>query len=352
MALAELHIVDLLSLALGYLLGSIPFGLILARLAGHGDLREIGSGNIGATNVLRTGSKGLAALTLILDMLKGTAAVLIGAQFGPNAALLGGLGAFLGHLVSRLARLSRRQGRRHLSRRADRPLLAGRAPLRRRLARSGRAHPLLFPRRARGECRRAFVARLHGRASCRRASACVLVASLLAPRRQYRPPPPGRGGSDWRERILDSGHKAPEAKARTQLNDRQRLSWLRLIRSENVGPSTFRALVNQFGGAEAALQALPVLSRRGGRDSIRMCSRSPRPRPNLKRRGVPARISSPSASSATRRRSAQVDAPPPLIYAKGKLELAEGPDRRHCRGAQRLCRRPEAHAPACHRTRT
>jgi glycerol-3-phosphate acyltransferase PlsY len=98
MALAELHIVDLLSLALGYLLGSIPFGLILARLAGHGDLREIGSGNIGATNVLRTGSKGLAALTLILDMLKGTAAVLIGAQFGPNAALLGGLGAFLGHL--------------------------------------------------------------------------------------------------------------------------------------------------------------------------------------------------------------------------------------------------------------
>jgi glycerol-3-phosphate acyltransferase PlsY len=98
MALAELHIVDLFSLTLGYLLGSIPFGLILARLAGHGDLREIGSGNIGATNVLRTGSKGLAALTLILDMLKGTAAVLIGAQFGPNAALLGGLGAFLGHL--------------------------------------------------------------------------------------------------------------------------------------------------------------------------------------------------------------------------------------------------------------
>jgi glycerol-3-phosphate acyltransferase PlsY len=98
MALAELSIHNLLSLALGYLLGSIPFGLILARLAGHGDLREIGSGNIGATNVLRTGSKGLAALTLILDMLKGTAAVVIGAQFGPTAALLGGLGAFLGHL--------------------------------------------------------------------------------------------------------------------------------------------------------------------------------------------------------------------------------------------------------------
>ncbi len=86
------------SLAIGYLLGSIPFGLILTKLTGRGDVRNIGSGNIGATNVLRTGSKGLAALTLALDMLKGTAAVLICGQLGPYAALAGGLGAFLGHL--------------------------------------------------------------------------------------------------------------------------------------------------------------------------------------------------------------------------------------------------------------
>jgi acyl phosphate:glycerol-3-phosphate acyltransferase len=89
---------DLLALIVGYLLGSIPFGLVLTKLAGHGDLRRIGSGNIGATNVLRTGAKKLAALTLVLDALKGTAAVLIGARFGPDAAVLGGLGAFLGHL--------------------------------------------------------------------------------------------------------------------------------------------------------------------------------------------------------------------------------------------------------------
>ena len=95
---ADLTLFDFLAFAIGYLLGSVPFGLILASLAGHGDLREIGSGNIGATNVLRTGSKGLAALTLLLDMLKGTAAVLIGARFGQDAALLAGLGAFLGHL--------------------------------------------------------------------------------------------------------------------------------------------------------------------------------------------------------------------------------------------------------------
>jgi glycerol-3-phosphate acyltransferase PlsY len=84
---------------LGYLLGSIPFGLVLTRLAGTQDLRSIGSGNIGATNVLRTGRKGLAAATLILDTLKGTAAVLIAAHFGGrDLALLAALGAFLGHL--------------------------------------------------------------------------------------------------------------------------------------------------------------------------------------------------------------------------------------------------------------
>jgi glycerol-3-phosphate acyltransferase PlsY len=84
---------------LGYLLGSIPFGLILTKLAGTQDLRSIGSGNIGATNVLRTGRKGLAAATLLLDMLKGTAAVVISGYFGgPNAAMLAALGAFLGHL--------------------------------------------------------------------------------------------------------------------------------------------------------------------------------------------------------------------------------------------------------------
>jgi acyl phosphate:glycerol-3-phosphate acyltransferase len=83
----------------GYLLGSIPFGLILTRLAGTQDLRAIGSGNIGATNVLRTGRKGLAAATLLGDMLKGTVAVLLAKQYGgQDLAILAALGAFLGHL--------------------------------------------------------------------------------------------------------------------------------------------------------------------------------------------------------------------------------------------------------------
>jgi glycerol-3-phosphate acyltransferase PlsY len=87
------------ALALGYLLGSIPFGLLLTRAFGGPDIRAIGSGNIGATNVLRTGRKGLAAATLLCDMLKGTAAVLIArGLFGSDAALAAGLGAFIGHL--------------------------------------------------------------------------------------------------------------------------------------------------------------------------------------------------------------------------------------------------------------
>ena len=83
----------------GYLLGSIPFGLLLTRLAGTEDLRSIGSGSIGATNVLRTGRKGIAAATLLGDALKGTLAVIIcGYYGGPNAAMLAAFGAFLGHL--------------------------------------------------------------------------------------------------------------------------------------------------------------------------------------------------------------------------------------------------------------
>lgn len=86
-----------LVLIAGYLLGSIPFGLILTRLTGAGDLRQIGSGNIGATNVLRTGRKGLAAATLLLDMAKGAAAVCIARWIGPDFAVMGGVAAFIGH---------------------------------------------------------------------------------------------------------------------------------------------------------------------------------------------------------------------------------------------------------------
>ena len=89
----------LFALALGYLLGSVPFGVILTRIAGLGDVRDIGSGNIGATNVLRTGNRPLAALTLILDCLKATAAILLAqCWFGEESGIFAATGALLGHL--------------------------------------------------------------------------------------------------------------------------------------------------------------------------------------------------------------------------------------------------------------
>ena len=91
-------IVIILATAIGYLLGSIPFGLLLTRLAGLGDVRKIGSGSIGATNVLRTGNKAVAALTLILDIAKGVAAALIGARWGVHATLAASAAVVLGHM--------------------------------------------------------------------------------------------------------------------------------------------------------------------------------------------------------------------------------------------------------------
>ena len=121
------------------------------------------------------------------------------------------------------------------------------------------------------------------------------------------------------------GGKPPSSESGARLSERQRLSWLRLIRSENVGPATFRALVNQFGGAEAALTALPMLSRRGGgTQSIRVCTEAE----------ALAELEAADRAGATLVAMgeqgyppalAQVDAPPPLLYAKGKLELAASP---------------------------
>ena len=90
--------IAVMSLILGYVLGSIPFGLVLTRAAGLGDIRSIGSGNIGATNVLRTGNKKLAAATLLLDALKGTFAAIIASYWGMEAAMIAGFSAFIGHL--------------------------------------------------------------------------------------------------------------------------------------------------------------------------------------------------------------------------------------------------------------
>ena len=143
MGLSALEMI--VSLVFGYLCGTIPFGLILTKSAGLGDIRSIGSGNIGATNVLRTGNKKVAALTLVLDALKGTLpALLMGWLYGPQAAVLAGLAAFFGHLFPHVAGLQGRQGCRHHHRRALRTLLAVGPDLHRGMDCDGRAVPHLL----------------------------------------------------------------------------------------------------------------------------------------------------------------------------------------------------------------
>jgi DNA processing protein len=118
---------------------------------------------------------------------------------------------------------------------------------------------------------------------------------------------------------LGKTNKRPE-----RLNDVQRLAWLRLIRSENIGPATFRALVNQFGGASAAIEAVPELSRRGGRQTIRLCTVAEAENElDAARRGGMQLVA--LGEHGYPPALAQVDAPPPLIYVKGRLELADMP---------------------------
>jgi DNA processing protein len=116
----------------------------------------------------------------------------------------------------------------------------------------------------------------------------------------------------------------PKQKSASRLNHQQRIAWLRLIRSENVGPATFRALVNEFGGAEAAIDALPLLSRRGGRSDIRLCTEAEAEAELEAAKSLgasPVAIGEPGYPPAL----AQIDAPPPLLYVKGRLALADIP---------------------------
>ena len=152
-------------------------------------------------------------------------------------------------------------------------------------------------------------------------------------------------------RRSEPGTKAPSARSAVQLNDRQRLSWLRLLRSENVGPATFRALVNQFGGAEAALAALPALSRRGGRASIRVFTEAE----------AEAEVEAADRAGAHLVAMGETGYPPALTHvdappATSLCQRAGSSSRRvpSSPWSAPATVRPfaEIHTPACHRART
>ena len=305
-----------LALALGYCLGSIPFGLVLTRLLGAGDLRSIGSGNIGATNVLRTGRKGLAAATLALDALKATLAVVLAWwAFGPPTALAAAAGAVFGHIYP--VWLKFRGGKGVATYLGGLIGLAwpaaivfavvwlAVAALTRYSSAAALAATIASPiaMAAIGEGRRG------GR--LRRA----LGADLVQTQQQRCPP------SQWlrvqnRAEIL----KGMANKLESRLTDQQRFDWLRLVRSENVGPRTFRALITNCGGARAALNALPDLARRGGATRpIRVA-----PVEEIEKELIAARklgvrfvaLGEPDYPPALR----QIDSAPPVLALRGRAE--------------------------------
>ena len=268
-----------LALVLGYLLGSIPFGLLITRAAGLGDVRKIGSGNIGATNVLRTG-QGRSPPRPCCSTRKGTAAVLLARWLrGEHAAMIAG------HRAPSSA-TSSRSGSASRAARASPPISACCSALNWPAGLIfcavwlGIASPSATPRSPRSPPpRRPIFASIFWRPWL--AAAAVVahggVVYLQAPG-QYRAALAGT------EPKIGAEGLSQRWRRRQRLTDRQRLAWLRLIRTDNVGPATFRQLLNRYGSAEAALEALPSCASRAAPRSAAHSLDRPRPRTRSRRR--------------------------------------------------------------------
>ena len=348
MAISLNSVFAVFALALGYLLGSIPFGLLLTRLAGTADLRTIGSGNIGATNVLRTGRKDLAAATLVLDALKATLGYLLAAALFHDeaAALAGAAGAFLRPPLSRLARLSRRQGRRDLPRRPDRRLLAG-----------GAGFALVW---------------LGVAASTRYSSAAALAASVAAPLVALAL----RHGEValvfgalaallWIKhapniaRLATARNRAsaPRAENGRQIRERpaERRAALRLAAAHPLGQCrpahVSRADQQSRRRARGAGGAAGTRAARRGQahdPDRRPPRRSRRELLAARRLGVRfVALGEPEYPPALR----QIDSAPPILALRGREEASAAAGHRHRRLAQRLRRRPRLRRPARARAR-
>ena len=315
----------------GYVLGSVPFGVIATRLGGAGDVRKIGSGNIGATNVLRTGRRDLAAITLIGDGGKGAVAALL--AYWLTARLVGPAAAQVAAAVGRrrglprphvpgLAGFQGRQGRGDLLRRADRRRLARRAGRRRDLDRRGADVPLFIA----GGADRGSLAPLYafafprGRPGDRSGSRLMAVLIFIRHHENIRRLLQRRGAEDQLrpQASRPCSNDGPQRWSAhgggvTSLSDAERRDWLRLACSENVGPVTFRQLIRRYGTASRALAALPDLSRRGGRAAgVAHPQRRRRPsaRSPLARRW--ARVLICGCEAAFPPLLAALDPPPPL----------------------------------------
>ena len=322
---------------LAYLCGSIPFGLLLAHAGGHGDIRAIGSGNIGATNVLRTGNKKLAAATLLCDVLKGVAPVAVAWHFGAETAAVAAVFAPLGHIFPVWLGFKGGKGVATaggallayawpVALAAIATLARGRVPLSLLVARRGGRH-----RHGTGLCvvnapdRHFAGAGRADRRTRRMATSHQHHAPGSRQRRQNRLRKKARLRRHGQTVRVDETIGPPSSSAampapRT-LNPAERLDWLRLIRSENVGPVTFYQLLSRFGSAEAALAALPEIAHRGGRArALTICPRATAERELQQLHAAGSRFvawGEPDYPAAL----AALDDAPPLISVKGDTTL-------------------------------
>ncbi len=276
-------------------------------------MRAIGSGNIGATNVLRTGRKDIAAATLLLDGLKGTAAVLIMARFAPEAGAVAGFAAFLGHIFPVWLKFKGGKGvATFFGCLFGFAWPAGLAFMRDlALGRLSFAHFLAL-----GACRQRRVAHramASGASRRRRAGRGHDRDPVAQAQGQYRP-------AARRDRRQD---RPEEMKAR-RLGDEEKLDWLQLIRCENIGPRTFRALIQRYGDAGAALRALPDLIRQSKGRPVTLASRESALREWELAQKFGARfIALPEPDYPPGLRA--IDSAPPLIAVRGDAEFLRKP---------------------------
>ena len=313
---------------IAYLIGALPMGLIVARLFKLGDLRRIGSGNIGATNVLRTGNKAAAALTLLLDGGKGAVAVVIAQRFGPDMAVIAAGAVVVGHIAPVWLLF---KGGKGVATTLG-VLLAIAWPVGliacglwlavAGLFRYSSLAALIAICGAPGFALVFDMPQIAWLAGFLAVIVTLRHAGNIVRLARGREPRIGRSAPAAPEADLPAGPmNVADTNERRTLSDAERLDWLRLARCENVGPITFLGLLDRFGSPAAVLDALPALARRGGRRRpIKVCSRAAAEREVEALTALGGRMIALVEPAYPLALAAIAD-PPPVLALRGRADL-------------------------------
>ena len=313
---------------IAYLIGALPMGLIVARLFKLGDLRRVGSGNIGATNVLRTGNKAAAALTLLLDGGKGAVAVVIAQRFGPDMAVIAAGAVVVGHIAPVWLLF---KGGKGVATTLG-VLLAIAWPVGliacglwlavAGLFRYSSLAALIAICASPGFALVFDMPQIAWLAGFLAVIVTLRHAGNIVRLARGREPRIGRSAPAAPEADLPAGPmNVADTNERRTLSDAERLDWLRLARCENVGPITFLGLLDRFGSPAAVLDALPALARRGGRRRpIKVCSRAAAEREVEALTALGGRMIA-LVEPAYPQALAAIPDPPPVIALRGRADL-------------------------------